>query len=417
VSTSIPDSLDARPQAGAVDDSTDPDPEVPERPRGPRRYSATYKARILEEYEELDKAGKGALLRHEGPYQGAPPREAPPRPCRSWPATHVGCPSSRPVTWPAISTAGPHCRSPAPSSGLTRWWRRGNGLTTRPATKCSSRPTASTALSRGRRPGGWCPPPATDARARSAPVSTVGRSGSRSPPGAVNPTPYLYGTHPSRSRTERFEWRPVFAVDQLVRRPTPGALVPVEAPDQLPGRTGAATFLDAIRKVARTTVRGRLPAWERPPPDPDRNRRAALTRREGTAARTRTRRAGRMAGRRPSRSRPGELPAWDPEPLEPRDRWSAPPSLLDPACKLTAALGVVVGVDSPPARSRRWTSSTTARCPPGASLAASPPMYPASFRRGLSPSCRPWSRPTRRRRLRRADRYSAEISARCALRS
>src|SRR6266498_4074938 len=47
---------------------TDPDPEVPERARGPRRYSARYKAQILEEYERLDKAAKGALLRREGLY-------------------------------------------------------------------------------------------------------------------------------------------------------------------------------------------------------------------------------------------------------------------------------------------------------------------------------------------------------------
>jgi transposase len=57
-----------RGQTGAMDDTTDPDPEVPERARGPRRYSARYKARILDEYERLDKAGKGALLRREGLY-------------------------------------------------------------------------------------------------------------------------------------------------------------------------------------------------------------------------------------------------------------------------------------------------------------------------------------------------------------
>nr|SBO94252.1 hypothetical protein BN4615_P3768 [Nonomuraea gerenzanensis]SBO98769.1 hypothetical protein BN4615_P8285 [Nonomuraea gerenzanensis] len=49
-----------------------PDPEVPDpqvRERGrPRSYSAAYKARILEEYDRLDKAGKGALLRREGLY-------------------------------------------------------------------------------------------------------------------------------------------------------------------------------------------------------------------------------------------------------------------------------------------------------------------------------------------------------------
>jgi transposase len=44
-----------------------PDPEVPAKART-RRYSASYKTRILAEYEELDKAGKGALLRREGLY-------------------------------------------------------------------------------------------------------------------------------------------------------------------------------------------------------------------------------------------------------------------------------------------------------------------------------------------------------------
>jgi len=36
-----------------------PDPEVPKRPRPPRTYPAAYKLRILGEYEQLDKAGKG----------------------------------------------------------------------------------------------------------------------------------------------------------------------------------------------------------------------------------------------------------------------------------------------------------------------------------------------------------------------
>jgi transposase len=44
-----------------------PDPEVPAKART-RRYSAAYKARILDEYEALDKAGKGSLLRREGLY-------------------------------------------------------------------------------------------------------------------------------------------------------------------------------------------------------------------------------------------------------------------------------------------------------------------------------------------------------------
>jgi transposase len=44
-----------------------PDPEVPSRAKT-RTYTAAYKARILTEYESLDKAGKGALLRREGLY-------------------------------------------------------------------------------------------------------------------------------------------------------------------------------------------------------------------------------------------------------------------------------------------------------------------------------------------------------------
>jgi transposase-like protein len=55
----------SRPQTGRVAD--DPDPEVPARAQR-RRYSAAYKQRILGEYESLDRAGKGALLRREGLY-------------------------------------------------------------------------------------------------------------------------------------------------------------------------------------------------------------------------------------------------------------------------------------------------------------------------------------------------------------
>jgi transposase len=52
--------------ADAMDETLDP--EVPERAKRPRSYSARYKAEILAEYERLDKAGKGALLRREGLY-------------------------------------------------------------------------------------------------------------------------------------------------------------------------------------------------------------------------------------------------------------------------------------------------------------------------------------------------------------
>jgi transposase len=68
MSRKVPDSLDARALEGGAGNGKDPDPEVLERARGPRRYSASYKAQILSEYERLDKAGKGALLRREGLY-------------------------------------------------------------------------------------------------------------------------------------------------------------------------------------------------------------------------------------------------------------------------------------------------------------------------------------------------------------
>jgi transposase len=68
VTTTTDHSLDAHAQRGAMDHTIDPEPEVLERARGPRRYSASYKARILEEYERLDRAAKGALLRREGLY-------------------------------------------------------------------------------------------------------------------------------------------------------------------------------------------------------------------------------------------------------------------------------------------------------------------------------------------------------------
>jgi transposase len=44
-----------------------PDPEVPAKASS-RAFSGAYKARILAEYDSLDKAGKDALLRREGLY-------------------------------------------------------------------------------------------------------------------------------------------------------------------------------------------------------------------------------------------------------------------------------------------------------------------------------------------------------------
>ena len=53
------DSLDARAHAGVVEEQRDSDPEVLAKARPPRRYTAAFKAQILAEYEQLDKAEKG----------------------------------------------------------------------------------------------------------------------------------------------------------------------------------------------------------------------------------------------------------------------------------------------------------------------------------------------------------------------
>lgn len=64
--TTTMNSVAGRAHDGGV--TGDPDPEVPLRAKPPRSYSARYKSEILAEYETLDKAGKGALLRREGLY-------------------------------------------------------------------------------------------------------------------------------------------------------------------------------------------------------------------------------------------------------------------------------------------------------------------------------------------------------------
>jgi transposase len=68
VTTTIHHADVARADARAMNETTEPDPEVPERAKPPRRFPADYKARILAEYEHLSKAEKGALLRREGLY-------------------------------------------------------------------------------------------------------------------------------------------------------------------------------------------------------------------------------------------------------------------------------------------------------------------------------------------------------------
>jgi len=66
MTTTIDRITPARRDAGTMDDT--PDPQVPERSAGRRQFPAKYKARILAEYDALDRSARGALLRREGLY-------------------------------------------------------------------------------------------------------------------------------------------------------------------------------------------------------------------------------------------------------------------------------------------------------------------------------------------------------------
>jgi transposase len=68
MTTTIDHLDDARLHAGPMDETTPPDPEVPERSAGRRQFSAKYKTKVLAEYDGLDRTARGALLRREGLY-------------------------------------------------------------------------------------------------------------------------------------------------------------------------------------------------------------------------------------------------------------------------------------------------------------------------------------------------------------
>lgn len=168
------------------------------------------------------------------------------------------------------------------------------------------------------------------------PVTTAG----------VEPDPFVGGVRATRAAVERWEWRPVFELAQLARRPAPGALSPPGLSDGLTGPAAGEEFLAAVRRVGTATVRGRLSRSS----DPERvladaavrlrrsSKRPALDRVLGSqVAWLVADRVGLASADRP--------PSFDPSGLAPRERWERLQDVLDPARKLTAALGVQVGVD------------------------------------------------------------------------
>ncbi len=68
MTTTIDYNVKTRQASGAMDDTTPPDPEVPERSAGRRQFSARYKAKVLAEYDTLERSARGAMLRREGLY-------------------------------------------------------------------------------------------------------------------------------------------------------------------------------------------------------------------------------------------------------------------------------------------------------------------------------------------------------------
>jgi hypothetical protein len=164
--------------------------------------------------------------------------------------------------------------------------------------------------------------------------------------GGAEPDPYLGGTRPTRAAVERWEWRPVFAIDQLARRPGPDALVPVEVPASLTGPGGDDAFLAAARRVATSTVRGRLPKLE--------DTHQVLADTAGRLPRTAKRppldgalcdQVAWLVADRVGHAPTDHPPTVDPSAWPPRERWERLLDVLEPARKLTAGVGVVLGVD------------------------------------------------------------------------
>jgi hypothetical protein len=162
---------------------------------------------------------------------------------------------------------------------------------------------------------------------------------------ATEPDPYLDGQRPTRPAVQRWEWRPVFTMSQLVHRPHPDALAPPEIPEELTGAGAGDAYLRAVRKVAAASrlggrpsrsdnahqimadAAGRLPRSKRPALDPLLRSQVAwlVADRVGLAR--------------------GGLPPFDPSPLTGRERWEHLQDVLEPVRKLTTGLGVVTGVD------------------------------------------------------------------------
>ena len=163
--------------------------------------------------------------------------------------------------------------------------------------------------------------------------------------GALEPDPHVGRARPTQSSVAGWEWRSVFCLEQLVRRPAPDRSIRPPLPDHVLGSDPRAKLLATIEAVAKPMVRGRLPRHDEPT--------AALAQAASRLSRNDRRPAldGTLASQAaalvlqrvaPSRS---PLPPFDPSPFPPRERWELALDVLDPVRRLTAGLGKRLGVD------------------------------------------------------------------------
>ncbi len=163
--------------------------------------------------------------------------------------------------------------------------------------------------------------------------------------GALEPDPHVGRARPTQSAVVGWEWRSVFCVEQLVRRPVVDRLDRPPLPEHLLGPDPRAKLLAAIEAVAKPMVRGRLPRVDDPA--------AALAQAASRLPRNTERPAldETLASHAASivlhRIQPtgASIPPFDPSLYPPRERWELALDVLDPARRLTAGLGKRFGVD------------------------------------------------------------------------
>lgn len=165
------------------------------------------------------------------------------------------------------------------------------------------------------------------------------------PTARSEPDPHIGRARPTQAAVEGWEWRSVFCVEQLARRPDPDVLDRPGLPDALLGPDGDEQFLAATRAVAKRTVRGRLTPLD----DPVLVLAQAATRNPRSAQRpplddALARQVAWLITERCNRAH-GPIPEFDPAGHPPRQRWELALDVIDPARRLTARLGQHFGVD------------------------------------------------------------------------